>query len=282
MYSATFESENGKKYILGAENDTAFDMNVGSGVSVNVGKSQGFLQIGETVENFTVDGRLIEVKGVIFKDVDKKKREMRSAFAPFSFGKLTFNGRYYIRVCVQDAPSFSARAGDGRFTMALFAPYPFFYGVEQKVKTIGEIKPSFSFPTNYAYPHVFGTKGAEKYVNVLNDGDVSVPFNVRISSNGTSTNPILTNVETLETLKINGTLNSGEVLKIHRDDRGVLHAELETEGQTVDAISYIDEESNLFELKVGTNLISADDDEGGANLTATIYFNPAVVAVYED
>ena len=48
-----------------------------------------------------------------------------------------------------------------------------------------------------------------------------------------------------------------------------------------DVISWIDESSDLFELDVGDNLISATDDDGGASLTAKITYNPVVVAVYE-
>ena len=50
---------------------------------------------------------------------------------------------------------------------------------------------------------------------------------------------------------------------------------------TSDIISWIDENSELFELEVGDNLISANDDEGGLSLTAKITFSPAVVALYE-
>jgi len=38
---------------------------------------------------------------------------------------------------------------------------------------------------------------------------------------------------------------------------------------------------NLFELDVGDNLISANDDEGGVALAVHFIFNPAVGALYE-
>ena len=49
MYSAIFEADNGQKYIFGRDGETVFDMDLGNGVTVNVGTSQGFSQVGETV-----------------------------------------------------------------------------------------------------------------------------------------------------------------------------------------------------------------------------------------
>lgn len=282
MYNAVFEADNGRKYVFGVDGETAFDMDIGNGITVDIGKSQGFLQVGETVENFTVTGRPIEVKGVIYGDIAKKKREMRVVFAPFVSGKLTIQGKYYIRVYVQDTPSFSPAKDNGRFTMVLFAPYPFFYSTENIVKNIGNIEPMFSFPVNYAEPHQFGRKNDQKYVNLLNEGDVNVPFSVYIRSSGASTNVTLRNLENLKYLRLNGALSIGDAVNVYRDDKNILRAELTRDGEMVDIISWIDEGSDLFELDQGTNIITFNDDENGANLDVTITFNPAVVAVYED
>lgn len=46
-------------------------------------------------------------------------------------------------------------------------------------------------------------------------------------------------------------------------------------------ITWIDDESSLFELDPGDNLISANDEEGGKALIASFTFNPAVGALYE-
>ena len=51
MYNVIFESENGQKYVFGADGETVFDMDLGNGVSVDIGTSQGFSQVGETVES---------------------------------------------------------------------------------------------------------------------------------------------------------------------------------------------------------------------------------------
>ena len=281
MYSVVFERENGQKYLFGADGNTVFDMDFGNGVSVNVGTSQGFSQVGETVESMTVGGRPISVKGAVFGDVHGKKTAMRRIFAPFTWGRLIFDGKYYTRVCVKESPTFSPVKNDGRFTMQFFAPFPFFYFFDQKNVSVGGIDPMFRFPVNYSIPHKFGFRSANRYSNIYNDGDVDVPYRLYIESIGESVNPSITNVNTLEQFKINGTLSVGDVISVYRDENNVLRAELTSNGKTTDVLSWIDDSSNLFVLHAGDNLITYNDDLGGNSLTIRLSYSPAVVAVYE-
>lgn len=282
MYNVIFESDNGQKYVFGKDGETVFDMDLGNGVSVDVGTSQGFFQVGETVESMTVGGRSITVHGAIFGNIQSRKKMMRKTFAPFVWGKLIFESKYYIRVCVKDTPTFSPIKNDGRFTMLLYAPFPFFYSVDDAHFNIGEIVPMFSFPVNYATPHKFGERGVEKYTNVYNGGDIAVPFNVYIETFGTSENPVIVNLDTQEYLKLNGTLTAGDVANIYRDSNNILRVELSSGGELIDILSWVDDGSSLFQLNPGDNIIAFDDDDGGNSLTVKFSFSPAVVAVYED
>lgn len=281
MYSVVFESDNGEKYVFGKAGDTMFDMDLGSGVPVDIGTSQGFSQIGETMQSRNVSGRTITVTGTVYRDVQNRKKSMRKIISPFSSGRLVFGGEYYTRVFVKNSPTFSTVKNDGRFSMQFFAPFPFFYSVNSQFSEIGSVKPMFVFPVNYATPHKFGERSATRYKDILNDGDVKVPFSAYLKSEGTSTNIVISNLTTFKKLKVNGTLQSGESINIYRDNDNVLRAELTSDGAKSDVIHRIDESSDLFELEVGDNLISVNDDEGGASLTAKISFSPAVVALYE-
>lgn len=281
MYSAVYIADNGEKYVFGKDGSNVFDMNVGDGVSVELGTSQGFSQVGETIESQTVAGRVINVSGVVFGDVVERKRTMRKVIAPLSSGRLIFEGTHYTRVAVKSAPTFSPIKDDGRFSLQFFAPFPFFFEINEKSSVIGSVSPLFSFPVNYATPHQFGTKAGERYTNVVNSGDVKIPFSVNLQSSGVSSNINIANLKTFEFLKINGTLNAGDIFRVYRDDQNVLRAELQANGETKDVISWIDEDSSLFELNVGDNLILVTDDQGGAALTAHFNYNLAVGALYE-
>lgn len=281
MYEVIFENDNGKKFTFGPSGSNWFGMNIGDGVEITLGKSQGFAQIGETVETQSVAGRTIDVTGQFYGDIVERKNSLRNVCAPLASGRLIFQETHYIRVYVKAAPSFSAVKNNGLFKMQFYAPFPFFSAFSESYYAIGGVVPGFRFPVNYGRPHRFGTRNTERYVNVINPGDVRVPFRLVLRSEGVSTNATITNLTTFAFLKINGTINIGEYITIYRDNNNVLRAELTSGDAVTDVITWIDDESSLFELESGDNLISANDVEGGAALVVSLTFNPAVGALYE-
>lgn len=281
MFEVVFENDNGKKFAFGPSGNNWFAMNIADGMEVTLGKSQGFAQIGETVETQSVSGRPIDVTGKMYGNIVERKNALRNTCTPLASGRLVFGKEHYIRVYVKAAPTFVAVKNNGLFKMQFYAPFPFFSAFTESSYLLGGITKCFRFPVNYSKPHRFGSRGTEKYVNVLNSGDVRVPYKLTLHSEGVSTNPIITNLTTFSFIKINGVINIGEYITIYRDSNNVLRAEL-TSGSTVtDVITWIDDESSLFELESGDNLISATDEEGGASLVATFTFNPARAVLYE-
>lgn len=281
MFEVVFEADNGKRYVFGKNGNTYFGMDIGNGVEVQLGTSQGFLQIGETVETQTVGSRPINVTGEVFGNIVERKNALRNVCAPMTSGRLVFQDTYFIRVYVKNPPTFSPVKNNGHFTMQFFAPFPYYYALDEKTAYVGVVFPQFRFPVNYSLPHRFGTRSADRYTNIVNNGDVKIPFDVYIRSSGACANITISNLSTLAYLKLNGTLNAGETVHIYREADGALRAELTAEGIVSDIISWIDEGSTLFELEVGDNLITATDDAGGAALTASFMYREAVAAVYE-
>lgn len=281
MYEVVFENDNGKTFVFGPNGGNWYGMNIGEGMEITLGKSQGFAQIGETVETQAVSGRSIDVTGRFIGDIVAGKNALRNVCAPLASGRLVFQKTHYIRVYVKAAPSFSAVKNNGIFKMQFYAPFPFFSTFGETYTEIGGITKMFRLPVNYSKPHRFGTRDTNRYVNVINSGDVRVPYKMVVASEGVSTNQVITNLGTFAFLKLNGTLNAGEYITIYRDDNNVLRAEKTADGVTTDAITWIDDESSLFELESGDNLISATDDQGGAALRVSISFSPAVGALYE-
>ncbi len=282
MYEALFKNDNGTEFRFGESGGNIFDLDVGNGISVDIGTSQGFSQIGETVETQAVPGRTIPLKGVIFRNVPETKKRLRNIMAPFSSGKLVMEDGKYMRVFVKDSPTFSPKKNDGRFTAQFYAPFPYFFAANNIYVEVGGVTPEFRFPVNYAETHRFGSRSHEKYKNIINTGDVRIPFALEIVVHGESENPIITNLVTFEYLKINGSYESGDVLSVNRDENNVLIASLKkSNGEKLDLISSIDEESTLFELNVGDNMLAFDDNFGGAGLRVGISYSPAEVAWYE-
>ena len=89
-------------------------------------------------------------------------------------------------------------------------------------------------------------------------------------------------MNTLKFLKINGEIHAGEEVNIYRTSQNILKAELISGGEITDILSWIDEDSNLFELEFGDNVLQASDDDDGANLEANLIYNTVVATLYED
>ena len=280
MYNIKYVGDNGKEFLFGEDNEIVFDANVGDGLTVNLNTTQGIFQVGESVQGQSIGGRIISFKGVIFKNIENKKKIMRNAFSPLSKGRLFFDDEYSIRVYVKESVSFSPIKGNGKFTVNFFAPIPYFSRGDSSNNYVGRIIPTFSFPVIYN-EHKFGERDESKVALVYNDGDVKVFYSAHLQFIGESIKPIITNIQTTEFLKLNGTLQNGDTIDVYRDADSVLRAELTRNGNIIDIISWIDEKSNFFQLEIGDNIISIDDDEDGAGIIGRISFTPAVVNLYE-
>lgn len=291
MFEVIFEADNGKKFTFGRSGCNYFDMDIGAGMSVTLGISQGFTQIGETVQTQCVGGRTIKVTGEMYGDIEKQKNYLRHVCAPMTSGRLVFDmaefnpifiqEKYYIRVYVKASPSFSAKRGDGTFMMQFYAPFPYYSLVAEKAYRIGQVEKHFRFPINYAETHRFGTRLEAKATDVHNEGDVPVPFRLDVQAEDTCSNVTVTNMKDLSFLRITGTLNQGERVAVYRDQDNAVRAELTSGTATTDIIDRIDEESTLFTLATGENLLTVTNDKGKGKLYVQFTFHPARAALYE-
>jgi len=284
VYKMEFISDTGTRFLLGADNGIVFDADALSGLEVDLGTSQGFAQVGQTVEARSVSGAPLQITGKIFRNIPATKAAMRRAFAPFRKGKLIFNGTHYLLVEVKSSPAVSPIRDNGSFSLELFAPFPFWRSARTSTYGIGVIEPLFSFPVTYSSTetHKFGSRSSERFTNIINSGDVPTAFSLSIRTTAASTNVTITNVLTGEFLRIIGTLNIGDVVEIARDSSGQLSATLTADGVTTDIVSRVDDDSNLYELAVGDNIILVSDNETSGGLIVDISFDPAVGGVYED
>ena len=282
MYKALFISDDGTRFLFDTSNNIVFDIAGLSGISVNHTTTQGAGQIGESIGGRSVGSKYLEITGVIFNRIIETTNAMRSALGPFRSGRLIFNDKYFINVSVADTPTFAANKKKGNFTMRLLCPFPFFKEIEQILYTVGTVEKSFRFPINYRVPHRFGTRSMNRLFNCINNGDTETDFTVEFICDGQSRNPTLTNIKTFEKIKINRTLNSGDIVKIYQDTDGVLRC-VSVLGETeTNIMQDLDEASNLFKMHRGDNMLLANDDDGGAGLSVQIFWNETAVGVYDE
>lgn len=272
MYKARFVADRGAEYDFSIA--SGFDIDGLSGINVEIGTSQGFSQIGESVQTQSLNGKSLAIRGAIYQDIQSQKKQLSKVFAPFTSGRLIVNDKFYIYVYVKTSPTFAAKFDDGRFNIQLFAPFPFFRAIEDTYITIGELIKGFSFPVDY-HEHSFGIRSQVQTTNVINIGDIQSAFKLVLSASDYVENPQIRNISTGEFDSFTGIMSPGDIIEMYRDDNGVLKVEkTDIDGQTEDAFSWLDEESNLFYLAVGDNVITASADDGYEFLTTAIVYNP--------
>ena len=281
MYNAKFVSSNGKTFNFGYESGNIFDISGLTGFNVAIATSQGFSQIGETVENQSVGSQIFNITGKLFKNVVELKNKMLSTFVPFTSGRLYFNERFFIDCFVQKTPTIQIGNKIPKFTLQLFAPYPFWQSVSKNSFVFGGYTPAFSFPVNYAQPHKFGIKSDSMFLNCYNGGTVEANYTLKIRTSTYLKNPSIINAQSQEFLALQGEINAGEELTVYKVENR-LRVELLVNGVIVDVFSWLDEDSTLFSIHVGDNIIRATAEEGEENMIASISFNDTVVSVYEE
>lgn len=115
-------------------------------------------------------------------------------------------------------------------------------------------------------------------VNVYNEGDVQAGIRVEFRALGVVKNPSLLNVDTQEVIKLNITLQAGDILSVSTG-YGEKEVTLQRDGVTSDAFRYLDVDSTYFQLSVGDNLYRYSAEENLENLEVSIYHDDLYLGV---
>lgn len=276
MYNAKIETNAGAVIRLGYKDGVIFDISPLSGVDVTLATSQGYQQIGETVESQSARGVSRTIRGTFLGDAaETKAREMLRALPVFTTGKLIFDDRYFCNVYVQKTPYVIHSPSERKYTFSLmlYCETPYWLDVKESAYLLGGYTPAFTFPIRYDL-HAFGVKNASAFTNCYNGGAVDVPFVAKFTSSAESSGIGLVNVQTLEKLKLDVTLTMGDEIVIKRENSRLV---VELNGE--DAFSIFDEDSNLYYIHPGDNVLRATADSGLEALQVSITYNAAETGV---
>lgn len=276
MYTAEFKSGSAS-FAFGFENGVIFDIEPLSGHDVKISASQGFNQIGETVTGMSAGGVKRRISGAI---IDRRNdtqiaRRMQKAMAAFVRGKLIV-GERYCEAVVEKTPEFvREKNGVMKFAAQVYCPNPFFLSVQKTVKKLGGYTPSFSFPVNYAQPHRFGVKSGGVFVNCRTDGDEAVTYRARFTTLAPANNVGLVDVNTLEEIRIHLPLEVGEEITFGREDGHLIVTKTDAHGVTTDEFAALSDESTLFMLRAGDNVLKPVADAGEDGLVVFVEYENA-------
>lgn len=276
MYEARFETDNNKNFRFGYKYGTIFDISDLSGVTADISTSQGFAQIGESIENYSTGGITRQVNGKILSEIPKTKIDMMKIFGFGTTGKLFFNDRYFSKCMVKTTPQFGVGEKNNVFLLEFFFPYPYWQFYLNNSFVIGGFSPAFRFPVNYSTPHIFGIKNQDAFTNCENNGAVDVDFKAEFTASSAVKNYGIINALTLQTLKFNDTISLGEKLIIWREN-----GRLRVEKNGVDAFNLLDDSSDFFQMKTGDNIVRTNAESGVENLIVSIEFSDTYSGVFD-
>ena len=222
-------------------------------------------QDGESYIESYLQPRFIDMEGQILKRDKKEIREHRRIITrtvnpKYGLGRITFelDGETFVIDAVPEGiPSFPERSMDvwQKFQVSWFCPDPYWRSTNNESKALQAYVGNFKLPMTF--PFMLGTSGSS--TTLYNDGDAPAP--VQIEINGPITNPQIFNRTTGESMRINRTIDKGEVLRIDTTP-GRKSITVEGADGVKQAFGHLDSESTLWKLATGENRIEHVADSG--------------------
>lgn len=257
--------------------------------NVNIYNAKGVLQDGSTYLGNSLGIRDIPVGMILLADTKEQlitlRKQVEQAFNPkLGEGYLTYTDEVKsIKIkCIPSELPWFENNEDGNWQSCLInltANNPYWQDLEQIKAEIALWVGDFSFELELTEQGIeMGHREQSLIVNVLNEGDVECGMRVEFKALATLTNPSILNVNTQEYLKINKTMEAGEVLSI-TTHFGSKKVESTLNGATTNAFNFIDLGSTFLQLDVGDNLFRYNADTGIDNLEVSIYYTPQYLGV---
>lgn len=244
-------------------------------VSVSLSQAKGINQTGATIQSRNVQPRPVNITGYLVGDAQTVgKEKLLSVVRPDIGGKL-YADDYYLTVYPTATPNIEPKRWGAQFQFSLLAAYPYWCKDDSASVALAGIEPLFRFPWNISRAYQFGRLKRELFMNVLNRGQVPVPFTAVFSASGDVEKPKITHVATGKFLVVNKSLVNGERLTVQiTHDRTYVTSSVD--GDCRGALSL---KSNLFQLEVGDNVLKPEAESGLDNLQVSVDFATEIVGI---
>ena len=232
---------------------------------VHITSSQGFGQVGVTHSVLALEGRAVDITGAVDNFTGEQLRKLSRAFLPLTTVRVYFEDRYFLDCTVKESVKFSPGLKRMLFNVALEAAYPYWRKAEETVQMLGGLIGGFAFPAELT-EHAYAQFAEIPFFNCYNAGDAEADLELEIMTrSGTCTGITVLNVDTREYLKIDETVSTACRVSVFREN-GLLRVIRTQNGVRTDIFDKLDEDSNLFSLHVGDNVLRAFADEGDESL----------------
>lgn len=244
-------------------------------LTISHSEAQGINQVGSTIQSSNVQSRVVNMSGRIVGDFQLEKKErLLSVVRPDLSGRL-YADDYYLEVRPATTPTFEAREKNASYQFSLLAAYPYWQKDDSAAATLSGVAKRFRFPWNVYREYRFGEVVSAMFINIINDGQVPIPFTVTFKALAEVQNPKLIDAATNKYLLLNKTLVAGEtvVVKITHD-RTYVNSSVDGECRGA-----LDLDSSFYRLAVGDNVIKPEATSGKENMQVNIDFATEVVGI---
>jgi phage-related protein len=244
-------------------------------LTVSLSKATGINQVGATIQSRNVQPRAVNITGRLVGDNQANGKDILLGVVRPDIGGKLYAEDYYLDVYPTATPAIEAEKIGAKFTISLLAPYPYWCRDDSVESALESITACFRFPWAMWKAYRFGEVTETQFFNVINRGQVPVPFRAVFTASGEVVKPKITNAVTGKYMRINKTLAAGEVLTVDiTHDRTNVTSTIDGECRGA-----LDLKNTLYELDVGDNVLKPEAESGKDNLRIDIRFATEIVGI---
>ena len=241
---------------------------------------------GSDIDSQKAEKRIITIQADYVKDINKEveRQKLISFFNFKNSGTLIIEYSNLIRSIDYRITDFKSNISNVHdkltFEVELLCCNPYLNEIDEIRVDIAKWIGSFHFPLTITAdkPIVMGYRSPSKIVNIFNGGDMESGLIIEMKATGEVVNPQILNVNSLEFLKINRTLVSGEIIRINTNQGNKKIIDILDKAES-NIMNYLDIGSTFLKLYKGDNLFKYTASSGEDNLEVSIYYNPSYLGV---
>lgn len=262
------------------------------GVDLAIKSNKSYKQDGESYEGNTLEPRFINVELSVVADgredmAQKRQRLTRTLNPKLDLGTIEYEYGG-VRKRVQGIPEKSPNFVPGNrgkdyiqeTLITFYCPNPYWQELETERVDVSTLVGGWSFPWEIpAEGYEMSIRTISYITNVYNGGSAKTPILVSLKATGNVTDPIITNNDTGEYIRVNRVLADGDELLIDTKFGNKRVEIIRSNGERENAFHYIDYKSDFFSVASGDNEIEYGAEIGEANLDVYIYYTPRYVGI---
>lgn len=242
---------------------------------------------GVSIDSISIKEKVLPVTGAIVakdkEELDRKRAYLSALFNPKFQSQLIYTNNALTRTVnciVQDITFQQPIKFMQRFLVQFVCPNPFWMDLHSKKEEVALWQGDFEFMLEIPEEGIeMGHRVSNLICNVYNGGDVECGMKIQFRALATVRNPSLFNINSREFIKINQTLEAGDVLEVTTEFTNKRIELVRSNGSRENVFNWIDLDSEFLQLTVGDNLFRYDAESGIDNLEVSIYYTPLYLGV---